>query len=63
MLVDPFRVEATIAALVRELDGLDPDLLHAWCRALAPANAVAALRADPGAERTRRLVALARAGP
>lgn len=63
VLVDPVRIEATIAALARELDGLDPDLLHAWCRALAPANAVAALRAEPGSERTRALVALAHAGP
>jgi streptomycin 6-kinase len=59
VLTDPTGVDATITRLARELDDLDPALLHAWCRALAPANAVAAVRADPGAERTRALVALA----
>ncbi|NMO88842.1 aminoglycoside phosphotransferase family protein [Actinomycetospora sp. TBRC 11914] len=59
VLVDPSGVDATVAALARALPGLDPDLLHAWCRALAPANAVAALRGAPDAGRTRRLVALA----
>jgi streptomycin 6-kinase len=59
VLADPARIEVTIATLARELDGLDPDRLHAWCRALAPVSALAALRADPGAERTRTLVALA----
>ena len=65
VLVDPARLETTVATLARELDGLDPDRLHAWCRALAPVSALAALRADPGAaaRRTRALVALARAGP
>jgi streptomycin 6-kinase len=59
VLVDPARIEVTIATLARELDGLDPDRLQAWCRALAPVSALAALRADPDAERTRALVALA----
>jgi streptomycin 6-kinase len=58
-LVDPVRLDTTIATLARQLDGLDPDRLHAWCRALAPANAVAALRTAPDAGRTRALIALA----
>ena len=53
------RPERVVAGLTRSLDGLDPDLLHAWCRALAPANAVAALRGAPGSARTDALVALA----
>jgi streptomycin 6-kinase len=59
VLVDPVRIDATIGSLAHELDGLDPDRLHAWCRALAPVSALAALTADPDAERTRALVALA----
>ncbi|MFC5062119.1 aminoglycoside phosphotransferase family protein [Actinomycetospora atypica] len=62
-LVDPVLVEGrperVVPELARRLDGLDPDLLHAWCRALAPANAIAALRTDPGSARTAALVALA----
>jgi streptomycin 6-kinase len=59
VLLDPAGVDTTIDALARRLEGLDPDLLRAWCRALAPATAVAALRTDPGSPRTRRLVTLA----
>ena len=58
VLVDPARMDTTIAVLARELDGLDPDRLHVWCRALAPVSALAALRADPDAARTRTLAAL-----
>lgn len=62
-LVDPVLVDGrpgrVVPELARRLDGLDPDLLLAWCRALAPANAIAALRGDPGSARTDALVALA----
>ncbi|MDL5157364.1 aminoglycoside phosphotransferase family protein [Actinomycetospora termitidis] len=56
VLVDPPGRDAAVAALARALDGLDADLLHAWCRALAPATAVAALRTAPDAPRTAALV-------
>ncbi|WP_018335261.1 aminoglycoside phosphotransferase family protein [Actinomycetospora chiangmaiensis] len=59
VLLDPDALDATVDRLARELGGLDPDRVHAWCRALAPANAVAALRAAPDSPHTAALVRLA----
>jgi streptomycin 6-kinase len=59
VLLDPDALGGTVEGLARELDGVDPDRLHAWCRALAPANAVAALRTAPDAPHTAALVRLA----
>lgn len=59
VLLEPNTLDATVERLARELDGVDPDRLHAWCRALAPANAVAALRAAADAPHTAALVRLA----
>ncbi|GLZ54274.1 aminoglycoside phosphotransferase family protein [Actinomycetospora sp. NBRC 106378] len=59
VLLDPDALDGTVEGLARELDGVDPDRLHAWCHALAPANAVAALRTAPDAPHTAALVRLA----
>nr|WP_246326637.1 aminoglycoside phosphotransferase family protein [Actinomycetospora corticicola] len=59
VLLDPEALDATVDRLGRDVDRLDADRLLAWCHALAPANAVAALRGAPDSAHTAALVRLA----